>query len=962
MFRIIISLMAVFCCCQVIAASVDIRHLGTEPVTLENKMQHVSVLDCPQVSVRTVGQCENLRLIDKASANFGFMAEPRWFLFSLHNSADVEGQVYVEIDYALLDQIQFFVLDEKGRVTSSYITGDLTPFDSRPIDYPSFVFPIGIDAGASVEIRFLVETGSSLQVPVKLWSPETFVAAKSNQLMLFGLFVGAMVIMAIYNLMLLLSTRDKSYLYFAATLLFYALAQGDLTGLSFRHLWPDLVAWNDKSLIVVSSVALISLCMFSKTFLRLDENSTYTNLLINGVLGFLVLWAMCSVLISYHILIVVNAGLLMFLPTILYIKGIHLWSKGYIPARYFVLAFTCFVFAVCVFTLNKYGVLERNGFTEFSMHFGAAAVVTLLSLALADQVNQEKRAREKAQASAIVSLRKFEEIYNNSSEGMFRLSLEGRFLSANQAFLNMLQADSVAAIQARYQHFSAMFVEPSDIFERLHERGQIKDDLALKKVDGSQLWGVLNLRIVDDSTDGKTVVEGSLIDISDRKASERQLTYLANYDQLTGLINRNAFQDRLKRLITSAQQHEHEHSLLYIDLDRFKLVNDTCGHLAGDELLKQLGVMFTHKIRQRDATARIGGDEFAILLENCEIDKAVYIGDELKRELNKFRFNWQGKQFDIGASIGIVAINQYSESVVSLLNLADSVCLMAKEQGRNRVVVHDEQESVINEKIQAKNLLATIHEAIESNNFVLYKQQIVSIAEPESHCYELLVRLRVGDEIVGPGVFIPTAERYNVMAGLDRWVISEFVGYLHEHPEELAEIDMVTINLSGQTLSNPDFLPYLLKLLENNPEISNKLCFELTESAALNNLSESSNLVTQMKALGAKFAVDDFGSGYASYSYLTQLPIDFVKIDGSFCVDIETSPVNQMVVRSITEISHTMGTKVIAEFVESKAALSCLQEIGVDMVQGYYLDKPSPLVLQGECLAEPLELEPAFHT
>ena len=799
MFRILISLMAVLYCCQGIAASVDINHLGVEPVTLENNMQHVSVLDCPQVSVRTVAQCEHLSQVELASPNFGFMADPRWFLFSLYNSASVERKTYIEIDYALLDVIQFFVLDDKGRVVSSHITGDLSPFDTRPIDYPSFVFPVGIEPGKSVEIRFLVETGSSMQIPVKVWQPEAFVAAKSNQLMLFGLFVGAMVIMAAYNLMLFFSTRDNSYLYFAATLLFYALAQGDLTGLSFRHLWPDLVAWNDKSLIVVSCFALISLCMFSKTFLRLDENSKYTNLMVNAALGFLILWGLASAFISYHILIVVNAGLLMFLPIILYIKGIQLWSRGYVPARYFVLAFSCFVFAVCVFTLNKYGVLERNWFTEFSMHFGAAAVVTLLSLALADQVNQEKRAREKAQASAIVSLRKFEEIYNNSSEGMFRLTLEGQFVSANQAFLNMLQADSVAAIQARFQHFSALFVDPSDIFKLLHEQGQVKEDLALKKIDGSQLWGVLNLRIADDASDGKKVIEGSLIDISDRKASERQLTYLANYDQLTGLINRNAFQDRLKRLIASAQQHEHEHSLLYIDLDRFKLVNDTCGHLAGDELLKQLGVMFTHKIRQRDATARIGGDEFAILLENCEIDKAVYIGDELKRELNKFRFNWQGKQFDIGASIGIVAINQYSESVVSLLNLADSVCLMAKEQGRNRVVVHDEQESVINEKIQAKNLLATIHEAIESNNFVLYRQQIVSIAQPDKHCYELLVRLRVGDEIVGPGVFIPTAERYNVMAGLDRWVISEFVDYLRRHPEELAQIDMVTINLSGQT-------------------------------------------------------------------------------------------------------------------------------------------------------------------
>ena len=484
----------------------------------------------------------------------------------------------------------------------------------------------------------------------------------------------------------------------------------------------------------------------------------------------------------------------------------------------------------------------------------------------------------------------------------------------------------------------------SELLDTVKMQRQLRRDVIFLKVDDSQYWAVLNIRIVEDLTEKGSFIEGSIIDITELKENERQLKYLANYDQLTGLINRNAFQERLRRLIENAHRYFHEHSLLYIDLDRFKLVNDTCGHIAGDELLKQLGVIFTHKVRQRDATARIGGDEFAILLENCEIQKATQIGEELKRELNKFKFNWQGKQFDVGASIGIVPINQYSESVASLLNLADSVCLMAKEQGRNRIVVHDENAVEINEKIRAKNLLATIHEAIDDNDFILFKQPIVSLKDLNFKGFEVLLRLQLNDEIVGPGVFIPNAERYNVMDKVDRWVVNEFVYLVSNNPGMHNEIDMATLNLSGQTLSNPDFLPYLLNLLGEYPGASEKLCFELTESAALNNLSESSGLVMKMKQLGVRFAVDDFGSGYASYNYLTQLPVDFVKIDGSFSVDIHKDPINQAIVRSITEISHMMKMQVIAEFVECKEELACLKEIGVDMVQGYYMDKPSRLV------------------
>lgn len=932
-------------CAQVHGQPLDVANLTSEPAGLTNKLRFASSQACPNANFESIIACDALQLAKQDELNFGFLNKKYWFVFSLENSANVEKQVYIEVAYALLDKLHIKGLDETDTVKFDYRTGDLHPFNTRPVKYPTYVFPVQIDAKNSIDFRLLVETGSSMQVPIYIWQPESFIAAKSIKILFFGLFVGATVIMATYSYLLFLSTREKSYLYLAATVFFYALVQSDLTGINFAYLWPHSPNWNDKSLIILSNCAIICLSLFSSEFLRLNEQSVYTRNMLRAGNLFAALCIVLTPFVMYQHLIVGTASIITLIPIIAYAKGIKLWLTGYVPARYFVLAFTLFVLATSIFVLNKAGIIDRNIFTEYFMNVGAMAVVSLLTLALAEQLNQEKRAKEIAQNSAIISLRKFENIYNNSSEGIFRLDAQGQFLSINPAFLRITKADSLIQLKKRFRSIDDISLNSaSDLLETVKLQKQLRKDVILLKVDGSQYWAVLNMRVVEDPSEKSSFIEGSIIDITELKENERQLKYLANYDQLTGLINRNAFQERLRRLIESAHQYFHEHTLLYIDLDRFKLVNDTCGHMAGDELLKQLGVIFTHKVRQRDATARIGGDEFAILLENCEIQKATRIGEELKRELNKFKFNWQGKQFDVGASIGIVPINQYSESVVSLLNLADSACLMAKEQGRNRIVVHDENAVEVNEKIRAKNLLATIHEAIDDNDFVLFKQSIISLKDKNFRGFEVLLRLQLNEEIVGPGVFIPTAERYNVMGKVDRWVVKEFIRLLSNNSEMRDEIDMATLNLSGQTLSNPDFLPYLLNILGEHPGANKKLCFELTESAALNNLSESSDLVTKMKQLGVRFAVDDFGSGYASYNYLTQLPVDFVKIDGSFSLNIHKDPVNQAIVRSITEISHMMGMQVIAEFVERKEELACLKAIGVDMVQGYHMDKPSRLV------------------
>lgn len=316
----------------------------------------------------------------------------------------------------------------------------------------------------------------------------------------------------------------------------------------------------------------------------------------------------------YLLLIIATSFLVATVPFVAYLKSIRLWKLGYPSARYFVIAFSFFVFAVLVFVTSKFGFIDRNILTEYSVHFGALIVVIFLYLAIADQLNQDRKDKEIAQEESILSLKKYQELYTHSYEGLFRLDKTGQFIAANPSCLKMLGADDLSQLQSTFGDFAAMVLNDND---KLLDKLKIQEnttnlDVLCQRVDGEQIWITVNTRLSHNSFGQVESIEGSMIDVSDRKDNESRLRYLANYDQLTGLINRNAFQERLKKLIDYVRNSHSESALLFIDLDRFKLVNDTCGHLAGDELLKQLGVIFTHQVRQRDATARIGGDEFAI--------------------------------------------------------------------------------------------------------------------------------------------------------------------------------------------------------------------------------------------------------------------------------------------------------------------------------------------------------------
>ncbi|ADJ29636.1 EAL domain-containing protein [Nitrosococcus watsonii] len=435
-------------------------------------------------------------------------------------------------------------------------------------------------------------------------------------------------------------------------------------------------------------------------------------------------------------------------------------------------------------------------------------------------------------------------------------------------------------------------------------------------------------------------------DVSEQRRLQREIAHQAQHDALTGLVNRREFEQRLQRVIEAAQTQNSEHALCYLDLDQFKVVNDTCGHTAGDSLLQQLATLFEKNIRRHDTLARLGGDEFGLLLEHCPLDSALRIVNTLRQTVEDFRFCWNGQYFRIGVSIGLVPINSANSSVASVLRAADSACYVAKDSGRNRIHIYREHDVDLARRHGEMQWVARIQQALEEDRFQLYAQPIVPFKKLPSggiHC-ELLLRLVENDgKISPPGAFMPAAERYNLAVAIDRWVVSQALRWLATHPALLDRIMLCTINLSGRSIGDRFFHAYVLRQFDDTGLSAKKICFEITETAAVANLADATRFMQALKKRGCRFSLDDFGSGLSSFAYLKALPVDFLKIDGLFVKDIVHDPIDLAMVRSINEIGHLLGKKTVAEYVENNAILDKLRNLGIDYGQGYGLGRPQPL-------------------
>jgi diguanylate cyclase (GGDEF)-like protein len=436
-------------------------------------------------------------------------------------------------------------------------------------------------------------------------------------------------------------------------------------------------------------------------------------------------------------------------------------------------------------------------------------------------------------------------------------------------------------------------------------------------------------------------------DITEREEIRREFARLASHDSLTGLINRREMELHLETLIADAKANQSEHSFLYFDLDQFKVVNDTCGHVAGDEMLRQIAAVLKENVRESDKLGRLGGDEFGLLLRSCSLVRAEKIAENLREIVEKFRFVWKNKTFNVGASLGVVQISSHSGNLSSVLSAADTACYIAKEAGRNRVHVSYPGDEQVQVRRGQMEWVQRIREAIDGNQFVLYFQEIFSLnqAAPGPAHGELLLRLFDEDGAQVPTeTIVSVAERFDLMPSVDRWVVENAMAALSKYLQsDIKRGAWFSINVSGQSVSDANFTSFVIEQIEKAGLPPQSICFELTETSAISNLTRAIEFINTVREKGCLVALDDFGSGLSSFSYLKNLNIDYLKIDGSFVRNMHEDRVSAAMVEAITNVAREMQIGVIAEWVEKHATIKLLQKLNVEFAQGYAFSEPMPI-------------------
>lgn len=488
--------------------------------------------------------------------------------------------------------------------------------------------------------------------------------------------------------------------------------------------------------------------------------------------------------------------------------------------------------------------------------------------------------------------------------------------------------------------------EYKELWETLSEGRVWHGTFHNKKKNGELYWARESIGPIKDENGKTTHYVAIQEDVTETKKLFDQLDYHASHDLLTGLINRREIESKVKAAVLQANQDSSKHVLCYLDLDQFKIINDTCTHIAGDELLKQFSKFLQGNVRGQDITARLGGDEFGILMSFCSVAQAKRVVEQLLEKVADFQFLWEDKIFRIGVSIGLVEIDENSVSVAELFRQADIACYAAKAAGRHRCHIYREDDEELAKRTDELQWVSRIHNGLENDKFVLYAQEIRALADGDNapRHHELLIRLEEEKgEIIPPGAFLPAVERFHLSQKLDQWVIKTAFEWISRNKGNSSTNTVFSLNISGPSFGDQKLFDFIKIELERTQLNAAQICFEVTETAAINNLSQARVFIESLKEHGFLFALDDFGSGLSSFEYLKNLPVDYLKIDGQFVKDIETDPIDLAMLKSINDIGHVMGKKTIAEFVENGNIMKMLEELKVDFAQGYHLGRPIPL-------------------
>jgi diguanylate cyclase (GGDEF)-like protein/PAS domain S-box-containing protein len=575
-----------------------------------------------------------------------------------------------------------------------------------------------------------------------------------------------------------------------------------------------------------------------------------------------------------------------------------------------------------------------------------------LSPQLIERVMRYATERTHTMLALKASEQRYRELFQNVTAGVFQTTADGKFMAANPALVRMLGYQSEDEL-IELDISRDVYMDPGhreNWIRAMQEDGEVRNaEMVLKRRDGSKIVVLENSRAVRDNDGNVIFYEGTLTDITAAHELSQQLSYDASHDALTGLANRREFEQRLQRALEMSQATGAEHAVLYLDLDRFKGVNDTCGHVAGDELLRQLGEVLQHRVRSADVVARLGGDEFAVLLHNCTQNDALAVANQLLKAVHDFEFIWGNNKFSLGVSVGLVCVDSSFKRIAQVLNAADSACYQAKDAGRDRVSVYREDALLTQQRHGEMGWVARAKRALVENRLFLEAQPIRPLVArpdgtfPPMH-YEIFVRMRdESGRVVPPGAFLPAVDRYNLSVRYDRWIITAACKWAAANRAVFDRVSRLFLNLTRDSVIDPETGEFIRQTMTATGADPGHFGFETPESVAIGNLAKANQLIATLRRAGCAFALDDFGSGVSSFAYVKALNADMLKIDGMFVGNLSQDRVDYAMVRSIKEIGHVMGKTVIAKSVETEAVLEKLREIGVDYAQGFAIGLPEPI-------------------
>jgi diguanylate cyclase (GGDEF)-like protein/PAS domain S-box-containing protein len=623
-----------------------------------------------------------------------------------------------------------------------------------------------------------------------------------------------------------------------------------------------------------------------------------------------------------------------------------------LPNRVYILGWLAISLTTLVHTvmfINGH-ILETGGNLAFNLLILAGVICVAVAVEAHEKVLIHKQYEQ--QKNTIADLQRFYDFFRNSAEGLYSSTSDGQLVSVNPAMCQLFGYQNERQLLNEVRNATQFYANDEDrdvlIGELLKNGYCVNREVKGIRRDGTEFWFSISVQMRED--DGSKLMFGSIVDITERKQSDISLRYMATHDSLTGIYNRRHFEGQLSEALSGISINDdpftqEDLTLLYLDLDQFKVVNDSCGHKAGDVLIKQLAQKLNDVVMNRGILGRMGGDEFAVLLKGGEAAGGYTVAKKLLNTVQDYRFIWDNRMFTLGVSIGMVDYREGINSAEQLMSMADSACYLAKQSGRNQIHVYSSKDAQMQRYEADLDSINLINHALDEDKFTLFYQHYQPLHKvSEGHHYEILPRIIAEDQkIIPPIAFLPAAERYNLSAKIDKWVVNHYLRWLSQNPKHLEELVRANINLSGLSLGDKDLKLYFLNTFEKYGVPYEKVCFEITESHAITKMEETLDFINTFRKLGCNFALDDFGIGFSSYEHLKKLPVDYVKIDGSFVKDILVDPIDMAMVCSMKDVAKAMGIWTVAEYVESTEIMVELGKIGVDYAQGYGVAKPAPL-------------------